>query len=161
MANSDPSWESRRLYRSRRERMLAGVSGGLAEYFHIDPVLVRLLFVVATIASGGGGLLAYIILAIVVPEAPRGISDDATSDLPRSAAEIPPMEPTWSDDRQAVRRRQRAAGFILLAVGVIFLLANFNIFDWGSLWRVWPVLLVLGGVVLLLRRTGRGKDLFK
>ena len=161
MANSDPSWESRRLYRSRRERMLAGVAGGLAEYFHIDPVLVRLLFVAATIAGGGTGLLAYIVLAIVVPEEPRGISDAATSDLPRSAAEIPPLPPTWSDDRQAVRRRQRAAGFILLAVGVIFLLANFNIFDWGSLWRVWPVLLVLGGMFLLLRRTGRGKDLFK
>ena len=161
MASGDPSWGSRRLFRSRRERMLAGVSGGLAEYFHIDPVLVRLLFVVATIASGGGGLLAYIVLAIVVPEEPRGLSDEATGDLPRSAAEIPPMSPTWSDDRQAVRRRQRAAGYILLAVGVVFLLANFNFFDWGSLWRVWPVLLVLGGVFLLVRRTGRGKDLFK
>ena len=161
MASGDPSWGTRRLFRSRRERMLAGVSGGLAEYFHIDPVLVRLLFVVATIASGGGGLLAYIVLAIVVPEEPRGLSDETTSDLPRSAAEIPPMPPTWSDDKQAVRRRQRAAGYILLAVGVVFLLANFNIFDWGSIWRVWPVLLVLGGAFLLLRRSGRGKDLFK
>ena len=65
--------------------MLAGVSGGLAEYFHIDPVLIRLLFVVTTVVTGGGGLLAYIILGIVVPEEPRRMSDDAigTSDLPR------------------------------------------------------------------------------
>ncbi len=158
MASGDPSWGNRRLFRSRRERMLAGVAGGLAEYFHIDPVLVRLLFVVATLASGGGGLLAYIVLAIVVPEEPRGLSDEGSGDLPRSAAEIPP---TWSDEQQAVRRRQRAAGYILLAVGVVFLLANFNIFDWGSLWHLWPVLLVLGGVFLLVRRTDRGKDLFK
>ncbi len=161
MASGDPSWGSRRLYRSRRERMLAGVSGGLAEYFHIDPVLVRLLFVVTTIVTGGGGLLAYIVLAIVVPEEPRAMTDDVSGDLPRSAAEIPPVPPAWTDDRQAVRRRQRAAGFIVLAIGVIFLLANFNVFDWDTFWRFWPLLLVLGGVILLLRRSGPGKGLFK
>ncbi|MAG35848.1 MAG: hypothetical protein CL878_06355 [Dehalococcoidia bacterium] len=160
MASGDPSWGSRRLYRSRGERMLAGVSGGLAEYFHIDPVLIRLLFVVTTVA-GGGGLLAYIILGIVVPEEPREVSDEPTGDLPRSAAEIPPIPPTWADDRQTVRHRQRAAGYILLAIGVIFLLANFNIFDWGSFWQVWPILLVAGGVILLLRRNGSGKGIFK
>ena len=71
------------------------------------------------------------------------------------------MPPTWSDDQQAVRQRQRAAGYILLAIGVIFLLANFNIFEWGSFWRLWPILLVLGGVILLLRRAGPGRGLFK
>ena len=57
----------RRLYRSRKNKIIAGVAGGLGEYFDIDPVFVRVIFVVATLA-GASGLLAYIILWIVVPQ---------------------------------------------------------------------------------------------
>jgi len=59
----------KKLYRSRNERMIAGVCGGLGEYFSIDPTLIRLLFVFAALA-GGPGLVAYIILLVVVPEEP-------------------------------------------------------------------------------------------
>jgi len=62
--------EPKRLYRSRKERMIAGVCGGLADYFGIDPTLVRLFFVIAALA-GGPGLLAYIIMMLVVPEVPE------------------------------------------------------------------------------------------
>jgi phage shock protein C len=55
-----------RLYRSRSQKMIAGVCGGLGEYFDVDPVLIRLLFVVTTFISGVG-ILAYIVLWIVVP----------------------------------------------------------------------------------------------
>lgn len=57
----------KRLYRSRRERMLAGVCGGIAEYFDADPTVVRLLWVLITL-FWGVGLLAYIIAWIIVPE---------------------------------------------------------------------------------------------
>jgi len=56
----------KKLYRSRTERMLAGVCAGLAKYFNIDPTIVRLVFVVFFFA-GGAALLAYVILWIVVP----------------------------------------------------------------------------------------------
>lgn len=61
------SAEYRKLYRSRKERMIAGVCGGLGDYFDIDPTLVRLLFVVATLFGGPMGPLAYLIFMIVVP----------------------------------------------------------------------------------------------
>ena len=61
--------EPKRLYRSRSSRMLGGVCGGIAEYFNIDPTLVR-LGVVALSLAAGGGLLAYIIAAIIIPETP-------------------------------------------------------------------------------------------
>jgi len=60
--------ENKKLYRSRTERMLGGVCGGLGEYLNIDPTLVRLAFVAATLL-GGPGALAYIILWIITPEA--------------------------------------------------------------------------------------------
>ena len=58
----------KRLYRSRSERMVAGICGGLAEYFDIDPTIVRLLFVFGTIFTGSGLFWVYLIMMIVVPE---------------------------------------------------------------------------------------------
>ena len=60
----------KRLYRSRNNKMLCGVCGGIAEYFNIDPTLIRLLAVVFGL-SGGSGILAYIIAAIIIPDNPE------------------------------------------------------------------------------------------
>ena len=59
----------KKLYKSETNKMLAGVCGGIAEYFNIDPTLVRLGWVVFC-ALGGSGLLAYIIMAIIMPSRP-------------------------------------------------------------------------------------------
>lgn len=59
----------KRLMRSRNDRIIGGVCGGLAEYFHMDPVLVRVILVVITL-MGGAGILLYLILWAVVPLAP-------------------------------------------------------------------------------------------
>lgn len=56
----------KKLYRSRVDRMLGGVCGGIAEYFNIDASLVRILWVVFTL-MGGSGLLAYFICLLVIP----------------------------------------------------------------------------------------------
>lgn len=74
-AGSDPQQQGSarpaRLTRSRDERMIGGVAGGIAEYLGIDPVLVRLGFVVLALA-GGGGVLAYLVAWLVIPEQPEG-----------------------------------------------------------------------------------------
>ncbi len=60
----------KKLYRSRKQRMIAGVCGGLGEYFGVDPTVMRVLFVVATVLGFGSPILIYLILLIVVPEEP-------------------------------------------------------------------------------------------
>ena len=65
------STSRQRLYRSRSERMLFGVCGGLATYFDLDPTLVRLVFVLLTLATGIG-LIVYIVMAIITPQDPAG-----------------------------------------------------------------------------------------
>lgn len=59
----------KKLYKSNTNKMLEGVCGGIAEYFDIDPTIVRLGWVVFC-ALGGSGILAYIIAAIIIPSAP-------------------------------------------------------------------------------------------
>jgi phage shock protein C len=61
----------RKLHRSRTNRMVAGVCGGIAEYSSMDPTIVRVLFVILAFVTGGGALLAYPILWMVVPETPQ------------------------------------------------------------------------------------------
>lgn len=61
--------EEKRLMRSRNDRMLAGVAGGLAQHLNMDPTLIRLIFVVLALA-GGPGLLIYLILWLIMPEEP-------------------------------------------------------------------------------------------
>jgi phage shock protein PspC (stress-responsive transcriptional regulator) len=66
--------ENRKLYRSRSDRMIAGIAGGLAEYLNLDATIVRLLFVFFALA-GGPGLLVYIVMLLVVPEEPLSVAE--------------------------------------------------------------------------------------
>jgi phage shock protein C len=59
--------EPRNMYRSRNQRMLAGVCGGLAEYFNVDATLIRVLFLVLAV-FGGSGLVIYVVMWLIVPD---------------------------------------------------------------------------------------------
>jgi phage shock protein C len=63
---------TKRLYRSTEDRKIAGVCGGIAEYFNIDPVIIRIIAVILLIPGGLPGFLPYIIMWIIVPEKPVG-----------------------------------------------------------------------------------------
>jgi len=73
----DPN--SKQIYRSRTDKMLAGVCGGLADYFHLDPTIVRLLYVVLSLASVGIGIVIYIVMMLVFPEKPFDDSENTTT----------------------------------------------------------------------------------
>lgn len=60
----------KRLYRSKTDRMIAGICGGMGEYWGVDPTLIRLGMVALVLLSGGGMILAYIVGAIIIPEKP-------------------------------------------------------------------------------------------
>jgi phage shock protein C len=62
--------EIRRLYRSRQDRVFAGVAGGIAEYFKVDSTLIRVMLFLALLTAGPFAPLVYIILALIIPEAP-------------------------------------------------------------------------------------------
>ena len=64
----------KRLYRSRKERIIGGVCGGIAEYLDADPTIIRLIWALITIVSVGIGLIFYLIAWIIIPESPSGKS---------------------------------------------------------------------------------------
>lgn len=148
-----------RLYRSRTDRMWAGVCGGLAQYFGVDATLIRLAFVAFTLA-GGAGLLIYIVMCIVVPENPNefptttgtslATSDQpGESDSPQRLGEGAPLEPTSSDrTRNAV-----LLGGIFIVAGAYLILRNlgFPLFAWINGDILWPLVLIIGGIFLLWR----------
>ena len=68
MLNQSPP---RRLYRSRQQRLLAGVAGGIAEYLGTDPTLVRVILFLALLPVGPFGLVAYAVLALLIPLQPN------------------------------------------------------------------------------------------
>ena len=66
---------NKKLYRSSQNKMLCGVCGGIAEYFNVDPTLIRLLWAAFCI-MGGSGVIAYIIAAIIIPQRPQYIEGE-------------------------------------------------------------------------------------
>ena len=163
-----------RLFRSRNDRMIAGVAGGLAEMWGADPALVRIVWALLVIFTGGVALLVYIVMAIVVPEADDSIpapaptagaiSTGASGDAPLPAASGWVTQPTPSAEARATRRAARAElggmstgiilGAFLVLLGVFFLVREYlpDIdFDW-----FWPLVLVGVGVALLASSMGPG-----
>lgn len=84
---------TKRLYRSRTDRMIGGVCGGLGEYLEIDPTIIRVLWVV--VALMGAGVLAYLVMWIIVPEAPGEAAPPPVPPAPPAppAPSAPPAPP--------------------------------------------------------------------
>ena len=139
-----------RLYRSRRVKVLGGVAGGLAQYFNIDPIIVRILFVVFTLMHGMG-LVLYIILWIVVPEEPFELAypiknDDKKTDDPSAETSSMNFDGIPSEVKKSGSGRV-IAGTILIALGVIFFADRFiPSFDFRD---IVPVAFVLLGGLLI------------
>lgn len=155
-----------RLYRSRDDRMLAGVAAGVADALDADPSLVRIVWALLVVFTGGLALLVYIVMAIVVPEAPAGWEAGASAaSAPGATAGGPAPSPetasSFTSDRDARRAARRArreaggdgrgtfiAGVVLIIIGAVFLLRQVvPRIDW-DLW--WPVGSIAVGVLLLV-----------
>ena len=153
-----------RLERSTTNKVVAGVCGGIAEYLQVDPTLVRVFVVVATILSGGLGLLAYIGAVIFMPlpgqPAPfvkatnvtTSTLEGATSSGEPSAA--PPVVAP-PEDPEATERRRAWFGLVLIALGAIFLLSNAGVFRIVRWDLAWPLVFIAIGVLLLAQRVRR------
>ena len=144
----------KRLYRSRKNRMIGGVCGGIAEYFAIDPVIVRLI-AVALFFVGGSAVLAYIIALIVIPYEPFETAAAASKEAApaAAAASAPAGAPQSAGDSVPL-----FLGILLIVMGGVFLLHNLPVFDPFYGWArhyvrhfFWPSLLIVVGIFVIVR----------
>ena len=142
--------EPKRLFRSKSNQVIAGVCGGMGEYFNSDPILFRLLFVVAFI-FGGSGLLIYIVLWIAIPEKVSGDKTDSTLNQDTMSENTSNYQtdpnPKPKSDKPERSDGNLWGGVILIALGAIFLVDRFvPRIDFGDLW---PIILIAVGVILI------------
>ena len=136
--------QSQKLRRSRDNRFLFGVAGGLAEFFDVDPILVRTGWVLLTMATVGVAALLYIVLAAIVPGTEQPVPEEVDPMNDDSSAS---SESTFKIGFNAIRT---VLGILLVVVGMITLLRELNAI--GSIrWDiVWPATIILIGVTIIL-----------
>lgn len=152
-----------KLYRSRTDVMIAGVCAGLGSYLGVNTSLVRLFFVLLAFSANGFGVLIYFLLWIIVPPEDRARNANLEQSVIVGSQEIAGKARAMTDDlREIVRKPNPQAGLIigsaLILLGVVYLLDNLRLpwLTWFNTNLMWPVLLILGGLALLLRRPRGG-----
>jgi phage shock protein PspC (stress-responsive transcriptional regulator) len=162
---------SRRLYRSVADRRIGGVAAGTATYFDIDPSISRVLWVLLAIFTGGAFVIVYLVMWAVVPEEPwtppvpgqapaGGSSEEGASPEGAVADPSAPTEPvagsTWSKSVEVSGGPGPHVifGVILILIGGWFLVQQF--IPGLNLGLLWPIGLVVIGVVVLLAAIRRG-----
>ncbi|MFH1547506.1 MAG: PspC domain-containing protein [bacterium] len=145
--------KSRTLYRSEKNRMIAGVAAGLAEYFDIDPVIVRLIFVFMVV-YGGSGVLIYVILWLVIPSE-SDVKKPTEETVQKGANEIKDKAENLAESIKDHGSNRIYLGIFLLVLGLAFLFNNFGFFNILHVWRFWPLIIVGVGISLLLKSDGK------
>ena len=150
----------RPLKRNQRTAVLGGVAAGLGDYFDVDPVLMRLGFVLLTFASAIG-LLFYVICWVLMPtDDARGVHPSAADNVVKDVRAA--GEKVASDVRaaRASGRGQMIGGAVLVGLGLMLLADRFSwMFDWPYWLRfgnLWPLILVAIGVAMLMRSREEG-----
>ena len=143
---------SKRLYRSREHAMIGGVCAGIAEYFDTDPSLIRLALVLLFFA-GGVGILAYIVAWIIVPQKPLITATASVETAPEE-----PAIATQTDSVEEVNRPRFILGIILIVLGGLFLLGSLHVWHWFSFFRLWPLILIIVGIMIIAKGMEKGES---
>lgn len=149
----------KRLYKSRKNKVVDGVCGGIAEYFDVDPVLVRIIFVLFFF-FGGSALIAYIVGMIIMPRAPyEPIQESGTkAEKQEQLSPSSPAKPARASTSPSAG--SLVIGIIMIILGGVFLLDNLNFpffhsFFWWFKFHFWeffiPGILIVVGLVLIMK----------
>lgn len=126
---------TKKLYRSKTNRVIAGVCGGIAEYVGADPTFIRILWILMTLL-GGSGVLLYVIAYLIMPENSESIDNSSSNGT--------------SNFRTII-------GILLIVLGLALLSDTLGLFSFSELWKksweyILPICLIAVGIALLVRR---------
>lgn len=133
----------KRLCRSDKERVIAGICGGLADYFDIDPLLIRIVFIILAI-SGGLGVILYLAAWLIIPR----------KKLTADQNEVSPPQQKGSSDMNR-NPSGLVFGILIIVLGIGLLLHNYGLFNF-KFSLIWPLIIVAIGVRLIIRDKNKG-----
>lgn len=152
--------DKRKLTRSEEDKIIAGICGGLGEFFAIDPVIMRILFVVLALADGIG-ILVYVIMWLIVPTQ-TSTSANPTDTINENAKQMGEEIETFAHKLEEKIQNQESEqdttnetnwfGIALVVIGIWFLLENFGFGLHINLGRLWPVILIAAGGYFILQK---------
>ena len=151
-----------KLYRSKKDCVIGGVCGGIAEYFDIDTTLVRLLAVLVFF-FGGSGIVAYIIGWIIIPQSLNVNTEDNSENkgeikgkikkgADKANKKVEENLPEESSKGKSEKNRNIILGIILIIAGLIFMGSTlFPWITWIAWGTFWPVIIIVVGLVIMIR----------
>jgi len=143
----------KKLTRSMSNRKIAGICGGLGEYFNVDPLVFRIIFLVL-LCGGGTGLLLYLVLWIIMPEDPILISSGNAKKSNFEEVMEETIDGVFVGSSNKKCRRHNSGvfwGLLFVAFGLLWLGRSFGIFHfhWYNVFKLWPLLIIWVGITLL------------
>ncbi|MFA5169265.1 MAG: PspC domain-containing protein [Candidatus Paceibacterota bacterium] len=142
---------AKKLYRSKTNRVIFGVCGGLGEYFETDPLIVRILFVVLSLLNGAG-IIAYLILAVVVPE------DDKEKKVKKNGNTVEEVQEKTQELAEELKSgnwlqsAKNIFGLIIVLIGLnvlfeqVFQYSPFAWINWGIVWGL--IIILIGSRII-------------
>ena len=152
----------KKLYRSKKDCVIGGVCGGIAEYFDVDTTLIRLLAILIFF-FGGSGIVAYIIGWIIIPQNPNGNTEDNSENkgeieektkkgTEKTNNKIEENLSEKEPEGNSERNRNIILGIILVIAGLIFMGSTFFPWiTWAAWSTFWPVIIIVVGLVIMIR----------
>lgn len=159
MKNSSAS--GRKLYRSDKGKLLLGVCSGIGEYFSIDPVLLRLFFVLLSLVNGLG-IIVYIVLWLILPKGIKVVEEESEiieNDSESKGSNISSSEKPAERNEEIIIIERRSTfviylilGLFLAVAGAFFLMKSFLMFPniWLAGQLLWPAVLVVAGFIVIV-----------
>jgi phage shock protein PspC (stress-responsive transcriptional regulator) len=138
---------NKQLYKSNRNKLIAGVAGGLGEYFDVDPIIIRIIFFVS-IFAWGLSFYIYVIMWIFVPSNPEEFDSIFPETDIDSSKEI-----LSQDDENTKIHRRIVAGVILILFGSIILINKY--IPEIEIFNLWPLMLIILGIYVIYKAQQR------
>ena len=146
-----------KLYRPTKNRVLFGVCQGIGQYFNIDPVVVRVIFVILAL-WGGSGVFLYLIALFLMPDEKTLQTENEKNKAKAAQDRVESVVAEISEtveEKTKILHGEALLGLIVIIIGLMFLTQTF--FPIFAPWRLWPLILIAIGIVILVKAVKKEK----
>ena len=136
----------KKLYRSTDDKVIAGVCGGLGEYFDIDSTIIRIVFILLAV-SGGSGIIIYLVMALIVP------TKKGSSDIKANAEDLANQTKKVAENFKNSENKKNFLGIIVVTIGFLVLLKNLVPVKlaWLNSGVFWSLIIIFIGLFLITK----------